>query len=280
MRDELLRSRCTARDWEIWQEWARVDAVWGATQAHQRRVITAIRSLEMFCAGPRGYVGISWGKDSTAVMLLCERIGIDWPLVHVVIEPVQHPDNERTRDAWFARYPKLADRYTEIRIRCVPKPSTGRYDTNAAYAQGFAECTRRFGTRYVSGVRADESGIRKMTVRRLGLGDGDDRTARPLGHWRGEDVFAFLREEPLSPAYPCSMAGGFERRRVRVNNLWGLYGEEFGRREHEEMYYARDLRRIEAQHRADVDAARSSRPEASPTLPGTIRAGNRSRARR
>lgn len=256
LRDDLLRSRCTGLDWEMWRSWARADSVWAATRAHQKRVDAAARALEAFCAsGPRGYIGVSWGKDSTAVMLLAHQLGIDWPLVYVAIEPVKHPDNDRTRDAWFARYPELAAHYHEVVVRCVPKPSTGRYDTNLAYKQGFAECARRFGSRYVSGVRADESGVRKMITRRLGLGDEGANTARPIGFWRGEDVFAFLRDEPLSPAYPCTMAGLFERRRVRVNNLWGLYGEEFGRREHEETYYRSDLRRIEKQHALDVARA-------------------------
>ena len=104
-----------------------------------------------------------------------------------------------------------------------------------------------------SGVRAEEAAIRKMTMRRLGQGDEDDKSARPIGWWRSEDVYAHMLDYPLHSAYPCAMNGAYERGRVRVNNLWGLYAEEFGRREHEARYYRDAIRRIEAQHARDVE---------------------------
>lgn len=255
-RDALLRSRCTARDWEIWTQRAKADAVWSQTAAHARRVQAASLALQRFCDGPRGYIGVSWGKDSCAVLLMALRLDIDWPIAHVVIEPVQNPDCATTRDAWLALYPELRERYHEIVIRCVPKPSTGRYDTNRAYSEGFAACARRLGSRRVSGVRAEESGARDLTVRRNGLGGRDSSTARPIGRWTSEDVFALLRDHPLAPAYPCTLGGAYERGRVRLNNLWGLYGEGHGRREWEEAYYPEALREIRHRHATDSSGPR------------------------
>jgi hypothetical protein len=251
-RDELLRQRCSESDWEQWQSRARLDEVWAQTKAHKRRVEASMRALEVFVSGGPGYIGISWGKDSCAVLMLAMRLGIDWPLVHVAIEPVANPDCAVTRDAWLSKYPSLASRYHEIVVRCQTKASTQRYDTNAAYEDGFATAVRLFGVRRVSGVRAEEAGIRKLTIRRNGLGDEDSVSARPIGYWKSEDVFAFVQDEFLSPAYPCTFSGGYERGRVRMNNLWGLYGEGFGRREWERRYYGDTIRDIEQQHARDL----------------------------
>lgn len=241
LQGDLLRSRCSVEDWRVWCDRARADAPWSATRAHVDRVVQAIRSIEDFAMGPRGYIGVSWGKDSCAVLLLSLRLKLDWPVVYVRLDPVANPDCERVRDAWLTRHPSLSSRYHEISIVCRPKPSTGRFDTNAAYAEGFSEASSRFGERRISGVRAEESGSRTLTMRRNGRGGADSLTSRPIGWWRSEDVFALLRDEPMHPAYPCTMDGAIDRHRVRVNNLWGLYGEGHGRAEWERRYYPNEI---------------------------------------
>lgn len=251
-RDDLLRLRCTDRDWAVWCDRARADDAWAATQAHERRVASARQAISEFCAGERGYIGVSWGKDSCALLLLTLQEGIDWPVVHVWLDPVGNPDCALVRDAWLDRYPNIADRYHEIRVQCAPKPSTRRYDTNRGYAEGFGEAARRFGERYLSGVRAEESGARKLSMLRNGRGCSRSRTARPIGWWQSEDVFALLRYSHLHPAYPCTMGGIIDRHRVRVNNLWGLYGEGHGRAEWERAYYGDALREIERRHRSST----------------------------
>lgn len=256
-RDALLRSRCSSVDWRIWQERSRVDDVHASLGLHRRRVDAARAALVRFCSGERGYIGVSWGKDSCAVLLLSIMDGVDWPVVHVALDPVSNPDCDTTRDAWLEMYPGLALRYHEIRVRCHPKPSTSRYDTNAAYTVGFADAARRFGQRRVSGVRAEEATARKLAVLSQGLGEQTDKTARPIGRWRSEDVFAFLRDHPLAPAYPCTMSGSYDRGRVRVNNLWGLYGEGHGRRDWEWRYYRDRIAEIERQHAKDVATSRA-----------------------
>lgn len=253
-REALLRSRCTPRDWQVWLERAQEDEPWSATQAHRRRVEVASRALADFCSGPRGHISVSWGKDSCALLLVALRLGVDWPVVYVRLDPVENPDCATVRDAWCTKYPGLSARYHEVEMRCAPKSSTGRYDTNAAYAAGFAECRRRFGVRRVSGVRAEEASTRALAVAVHGLGDDHDRTGRPIGRWEARDVFAWLRDEPLHPAYPCTMSGAYERGRVRVNNLWGLYGEGHGRWEWERTYYGDAIREIEARHAVEAAA--------------------------
>lgn len=253
-REEMLRSRCTDADWAVWHTRAKVDAVWARTNAHRRRVDAARRALTETLSGERGYVGVSWGKDSCSVLRLCIEAGCDWPIVHVRIEPVANPDCATVRDAWLSFYPHLRPRYHEVIVRCQTKPSTGRYDTNLAYETGFRAAARRFGDRYVSGVRSEESGARKLTMMRNGLGSCESRTSRPIGRWTSEDVFAFVQDLPIAPAYPCSMSGAYDRGRVRLNNLWGLYGEGHGRASWEATYYRADIRRIQDQHKTDAVA--------------------------
>ncbi len=248
-RDELLRLRCTDVDWDIWQARAEEDVVWRQTRAHQRAVDAAKRALAEFASAGDGYVSVSWGKDSCAVLLLADEVLPTWPVVHVRIQPVENPDCVFVRDAYLRMLPGLAQRYTEISVRCIPKYSTQRYDTNQAYAQGFAQADKLFGGRHVSGVRRDESAIRKLTIRMNGL--VSKNTCRPIGRWSGSDVFASLADAPLHPAYPCSQDGIVPRERVRVNNLWGLYVEEFGRAEWEQRYYRDALRRVADEHRRD-----------------------------
>ncbi|MBX9679660.1 MAG: hypothetical protein K2X38_12930 [Gemmataceae bacterium] len=43
-------------------------------------------------------------------------------------------------------------------------------------------------TRYLSGIRADESGVRAMSIRHLGMDTG--KSGRPLAWWTGRDVDA------------------------------------------------------------------------------------------
>lgn len=243
--DALIRRRCTDDDWCVWEDRARADSVIAATRSFRTRLTKSMDGLSRFCGGERGYIGVSWGKDSCAVVKLALLTDVDWPLVYVRLDPVENPDCVLVRDAWLNRYPQLANRYHEVSVRCAIKPSTGRYDTNAAYAAGFRECARMFGERRVSGVRAEESGSRSLAMAVHGAGDVDSKTARPIGWWKSGDVFALLRDEALHPAYPCSMAGSWERGRVRVNNLWGLYGEGHGRAEWERRYYREELAQIE-----------------------------------
>lgn len=251
----MLRSRCTESDWAVWCTRAKVDAVWARTRVHRRRVDAARRALEETLSGERGYIGVSWGKDSCSVLRLCIEAGCDWPIVHVRIDPVANPDCATVRDAWLAAHHELRARYHEVVVRCQTKESTGRYDTNLAYEAGFRAAARKFGDRYVSGVRAEESGTRGRVMRSAGRGDAASRTSRPVGWWTSDDVFAFLRDDHLAPAYPCSMGGAYERGRVRLNSLWGLYGEGHGRAEWEGAYYRDDIRRIQAQHARDVESS-------------------------
>jgi 3'-phosphoadenosine 5'-phosphosulfate sulfotransferase (PAPS reductase)/FAD synthetase len=124
-----------------------------------------------------------------------------------------------------------------------------RYDAKGWHAsgtleRGFAEAARRFGERYISGVRGEESGARKL--RMMTHGTATERTCAPIGWWSAEDVFAYLHANglPVHPAYAYSLDGLLDRARLRVAALGGERGTGWGRRQWEERYYSDALHKI------------------------------------
>jgi len=97
----------------------------------------------------------------------------------------------------------------------------------------------------VSGVRGEESGVRKLRMRRWGT--SSERTCAPIGWWCGGDVFAYLHQHdlPVHPAYAMSFGGTLDRNRIRVASLGGERGTGFGRRDWEHRYYRDAFRKME-----------------------------------
>lgn len=208
------------------------DEPWSKTLVFGRRVAKAQRAIAEFTAHGRGYIGVSWGKDSVCVAHLA--IGCGWPIVWVRMRPVDNPDCPLVRDAFLARF---GTAYDEIVMQ---------YDPNAKRTSfpGFAEAARRHGDRYVSGIRGDESGTRKLSVATHGIATA--RTCRPLARWSAQDVFAYLHlhDLPIHPAYAMSMEGLLEREHLRVGAIGGERGTGWGRRQWEERYYSDALHEI------------------------------------
>ena len=98
-----------------------------------------------------------------------------------------------------------------------------------------AECEH--GKRHISGVRAEESRVRRIAMARWGtIGP---YAARPIGNWSAVDIFAYLHKYdlPIHPAYAMSMAGHYDRRWLRVSSLGGIRGAERSRADWEAAYY-------------------------------------------
>ena len=79
--------------------------------------------------------------------------------------------------------------------------------------------------RYASGVRAEESTIRAMSMAQHGLATA--RVCRPIGRWAAVDVFAYLCREglPVHPVYAMSYGGRLDRRALRVHTLASVVGD-------------------------------------------------------
>lgn len=238
----LIRTeKHSPRDLESWERVERVAAIHARLKRHQGRVVVAERELLSFAQLGRCYVGVSWGKDSVAVADMAQRLCPHVPLVWIRVEPIVNPECEAVRDAFLATFP--AAEYHEI-VRHCRIDETGIH-ASGTLESGFAEAAQRFGDRYVSGIRADESGMRKM--RYLKHGHSTARTCAPLSRWSGDDIFAYLcsRGLPIHPAYGYLMDGILDPRRVRVASLGGERGTGWGRREWERRYYGEELAAIE-----------------------------------
>lgn len=199
-----------------------------------RLVSESLRFMREFVAAGPCYQGVSWGKDSVVLAELARREGVTIPLVWVCVDGAENPHCTLVRDAWLDAHPSERERYVEIHAEA------GRRDGGTS-KRGFEEAAKRFGDRYLSGVRRDESRARNM--RYLGHGANSARTSAPLSNWRNEDIFAFCARErlPLHPVYAMSLGGQFPREHIRTASLGGSRGAQFGRREWEMVYYRDEL---------------------------------------
>lgn len=232
----IITDRHTERDLAHWRICEQEDDLHAQRlraklEAKAERAMDELRAFieRMGC----GYLSVSWGKDSVIVAWLLHQIGADYPAVWVRCREWENPDCLLVRDAFLARFP--LPRYEEIEV--------GREHDRiediaiAVHRNGFAEAARRHGEAYVSGVRADESKVRRISIGHRGL--TTKRTCRPIGHWSTIEVFAFsrLHDLPLHPAYGYTMGGVYDRMHLRTATLGGSKGQEHGRAEWERAYY-------------------------------------------
>jgi len=174
---------------------------------------------EWRAAGP-GIIGTSWGKDSVVAAHLTYQVDPTIPLVWVRTDPYEMPECEQVRDAYLAAHPDT--RYDERRaVLRVPKRGEPGYEAHLAdpNQKGQDVLGEMIKERYISGVRGDESRVRRMSVGRHGA--VTKNTCRPLASWSAVDVFAYLYREnlPVHPAYAATYGGRLDRRLLRVHQL-------------------------------------------------------------
>lgn len=230
----------TERDIEAWEREARADPIVARSARHRAKVAASEQALREFAARGPCYVGVSWGKDSVCVAHLAVALDLDVPLVWFPAGDIENPYCVLVRDAFLQQHPRA--RYEE-RAATLDRPWDGISEHDGAQA-AFVRESRAFGRRYVSGVRADESGARTLRMRRHGFSSRN--TCAPIGWWSCADVFAYLHEHalPLHPAYAMSMGGVIAREYLRVGTLGGRGGAGHGRREWEQRYYGWRLAEI------------------------------------
>ena len=229
----IASPRHTREDLRVWAERERMDAQFSRRCAvllseMSQRAITEITDFAE--RGP-GYVGVSWGKDSVVVAHLAWCAGVELPLAWVRM-PGDNPDCVLVRDTYLARW---LSPYIEVEA-----PRGEGDDVRDAHQRGWRMLAERMGTaRHVSGLRAEESTQRRMSIGALGLSTAT--TCRPIGYWQAEHVYAYLHlyDLPVHPAYACSMGGAIDRRHLRVAALGGERGTGHGRAEWERRYYGR-----------------------------------------
>ena len=229
----LLKSdRHTPSDIETWKELEAADLVHGQTMLH--KIIKAIEDIRLFCREDC-YVATSWGKDSMAMMFLVAMAQVDVPVVFIrQVGLMEDPYQLDVQNAFEKQFSVLTH---VIEVELVPYATDGR---SPGLEEGIKIARSRFGRRYISGIRADESAIRRLASFRL------KSSCWPLKHWTAKDVFGLIAKErlPLHPSYAMTGGGRWDREQIRVSIIGGNKGLGAGRREWEQEYYPDILNRI------------------------------------
>src|SRR5690606_13484760 len=187
----IVSPRHSRADLEHWKKLEAFDAVLARSEALTRKEAKALQVIREFASQGPCYVGTSWGKDSIVVAHLAWRLyaeGLRLPVAWLPAGRLETPDCPRVRDAFLARFP--VD-YHEVEAASEERP-WGETEGHDGAQEAFEREARRFGTRYISGVRAEESSIRRLRMRMDG--EISKNTCRPIGWWKGEEVFAYLHK--------------------------------------------------------------------------------------
>ena len=230
----ITTHRHSTADLEMWRVYEKIDALTAGRMGERLDEMATRAKVVMreFIEAGDGYLGISWGKDSLVCAHLLhqlQREGVHYPSVWVRVRHWENPDVPLVRDRFLERWP--LDGYEEIEVDAGPDRVGG------TSRRGFDEAARRHGRRHISGVRGDESAIRRLVMKRHGV--DSIHTARPIGWWSTEAVFAYAHRHdlPLHPAYGYTMGGRFRRDRLRTASIGGDRGSSHGREGWERHYY-------------------------------------------
>lgn len=241
----IASPRQTDRDRDQWTRDEDIDRVHCRSSSFKRRVKEARQALARFTDSAEPcYVGVSWGKDSVVVAHLAAWLKREkrrtLPLVWLKSVPGFNPDCILVRDEFRRMFPELP--YAEIET--PRRHDEEGWHSTGTMEEGFREASRRYGDRHVSGVRAEESTVRSLRMRRWG--ENSPNTCAPIGWWTARDVFAYLHVNglPVHPVYAMTQGGLWERDRLRVASLDETHGRGRGRAEWEAHYYPDVLRTL------------------------------------
>ena len=226
--------RLTPEDMRVWCKHEAVDAMNVRRMPLDKMSDNATQEMLAFIGAGPGYAGVSWGKDSMVMAHLIATLGRDgvrYPLVWIKVEGRENPFCIAVRDAFLQRFGNDVD-YHEIEAKAADHAEGQRTSS-----QGFKMAADQFGARHISGVRAEESRVRRIRTIRWGLSSLN--TCAPIAWWKAEHVFAYLHKHdlPVHPAYAMSMGGAWDRKWLRVASIGGMRGTERGRGEWEKFYY-------------------------------------------
>jgi phosphoadenosine phosphosulfate reductase len=230
--------RHTKEDLSLWRAYEEGDLINYVAKKVRSKAQNAVSVIKDFDCD---YIGVSWGKDSTVVAHLCFAAKVKKPLVWIKVKDIFNPDCEKVRDVFLEKHPMC---YEEIEV--LRWHDGVRYRATKTLDMGFKKAVEKFGPSYISGIRAQESGIRKLITNKYG--HATEKTCRPLAYWTDIDVFAYLAQNklPVHPAYAMLGGGRYERKHIRVASLAIKRGDNMGKTEWEREYYPDILNRIQA----------------------------------
>ncbi len=218
--------RLTPADRARWAELEHYDDALSGDPVLGRLEARAVAEIDRFAAWGDCFAGISWGKDSVIIAHLVALSGVAVPLVWARADRAENPECERVRDAFLAVHPDV--RYEEHVYQWrVPLRGDPDWRADQPGQDALAETLDgRYGGRRITGIRAAESGGRRMSAKAHGIATAV--SCRPILHWTDQQVFAYLHREdlPVHPAYAMSGGGTWDRGRLRVHALRTEVGDE------------------------------------------------------
>ena len=228
----IASERHTPNDLELWRELEQADLIHGERLMRSGKVAQSIEAIQRFAADGCDYAGWSGGKDSTVLIHLLSLAGVKTPILYVKGMPVANPDTQLVKAALPFKINEKVITYT----------GDDQHDNRV-----FFGAFRDAGQRYFSGIRADESGGRKIRMRKFGLTSAN--ACAPLGWWTAQDCFGYLAIHglPVHSAYAMLGGGRWDRKQIRVDELNMLPdagGVSFGRDEWEREYYGDVLNKL------------------------------------
>lgn len=237
--------RLTAADRAAWARMEHYDDLLSADPRLDRLERQARAAVAEFAAvDDDWYVSVSWGKDSVVAAHIALQAVPDARVIWVRSKHFETPECEQVRDVFLGQHPQA--RYQEITVtlrnpkRGEPGYDSRHLDPSADHQDVLKE---ELTGRYVSGLRAEESKIRRVSIAHRGLVTRN--TCRPIGRWDATHVFAYLHREdlPVHPVYAMTVGGHYDRRWLRVHPLCSappamsaVYGRDMA--EWEDHYYA------------------------------------------
>lgn len=228
----ISSERHTARDLETWGQLESADRTIKINAVLSRSIIEVSKFSKTPC-----YCSVSWGKDSVVIAWVVARYAPQVPLVWVRPDGAEMPGQDDVRDEFLRRFDvEYFEPTCTAEIWNNPKVSNERAFRPARVATGMS--------RRIVGVRASESGVRKMSMRHHGL--ATEQVCRPIGWWSADHVFGCLAQHdlPVHPAYAMLGGGRYDRQHRRVASLGGSWGDSFGRNEWEQEYYPDIINRM------------------------------------
>lgn len=227
-------------DLEIWREQEAADCEAANHARLYRLEREAVECIREFSQQPC-YMSVSGGKDSSVM----------WSLAHLANCGIEawHLDTKPLGDdhVWevFGELQKRFPLPFHVVTNWCRRDESGWHATGT-FEAGMKEIVSQAAAgRYICGVRADESGVRKISCRYHGK--TTNVSCRPLAWWTAMDVYCYaaVRGVALHPNYAMNGGGRWPRERLRVAFLGLRHGEQFGRGEWEREYYGDVLNRLE-----------------------------------
>lgn len=206
--------RLTGRDRAHWERLEHYDDALSRDPRLDRLESEGRAAVAEFAAAGDFTVSVSWGKDSVVAAHVALLAVPDARLVWARAEHVETPECKTVRDAFLAAHPRARYEERTYRFR-VPLRGEPGHET----APGQDALGEVLDGRYVSGLRAEESRVRRISIGHRGL--VTPRTCRPIGRWDATHIFAYLYREdlPVHPAYAMTAGGHYDRRWLRVHPL-------------------------------------------------------------